>query len=94
MGWAELRLASFLKILKSSSKKIGHKPQFTILDVLLDGVEGGLPVDFKLGSAKPRDFHDHVHCLGRRGRLDRNIWVGGFTSLKSLQVFFVKSTQD
>ena len=54
------------RIPRAVPRKIGYKPQFTILDILPDGVEGCLPMDFKLGSAKPRDLHDHVHGLGRR----------------------------
>ena len=42
---------------------MGYAPQFPLLDILFDRVEIGFSVDFKLGSAEPRDLHNHVHRL-------------------------------
>ena len=67
-----------------------YLPQFSIFDILLDRVEGRLPVDFKLGATEPRDFHDQVHRLVRSGLETKIcIWVGGITT-----AYFVKSTRD
>ena len=51
------------KIPRAVPRKIGYKPQFTILDILLDGVEWFLGGDFHLGVAPPWDLDNHVEVF-------------------------------
>ena len=39
---------------------VGHKPQLTLLHVLLEGVEGRLGVNLDLGIAPSRDLYHHI----------------------------------